>query len=98
MRLLCFLGFFLSCRVKVSTYMMKRHKRETGFYVNLKFVLKKDSSIILQRTNNNGGFVGWKCFLLRPLLFKRQYIARLEVMNLDYLTVKGGLNKSSVLF
>ena len=93
-----FSGFFLSCRVKVSTYMMKRHKRETGFYVNLKFVLKKDSSIILQRTNNNGGFVGWKCFLLRPLLFKRQYIARLEVMNLDYLTVKGGLNKSSVLF
>ena len=64
MRLLC---LFVFCRVKVSTYMMKRHKRETGFYVNLKFVLKKDSSIILQRTNNNGGFVGWQCFLLRPL-------------------------------
>ena len=37
--------------------MMKRHKCETGFYVDLKFGLKKDSFSFIQRTNN-GGFVG----------------------------------------
>ena len=70
MRLLCFPVFFSCFRVKVSTYMMKWHKCETGFYVDLKFGLKKDSFSFIQRTNN-GGFVGWKKFFLRPLPFKR---------------------------